>query len=87
MAISRLLKPSVIIRRNALYKGVLGGRRGWQVVGVVIWSKSLVKRVFGKHEEMISTEKLKKGQFVRIDAVAPLTRRQRRRACRARRAA
>ena len=83
--VPRLLRPSVIIRRNATYKGLLGGHKGWLAVGVVLWSKSFVKKTFGKQEEILTTEKLKKGQFLRIDAVAPPTRRQRRKATRVRR--
>ena len=83
--VPRLLRPSVIIRRNATYKGLLGGHKGWLAVGVVLWSKSFVKKTFGKQEEILTTEKLKKGQFLRIDAVAPPSRRQRRKAKRARR--
>ena len=83
--VPRLLRPSVIIRRNATYKGLLGGNKGWLAVGVVLWSKSFLKKTFGKQEEILTTEKLKKGQFLRIDAVAPPTRRQRRKATRVRR--
>ena len=83
--VPRLLRPSVIIRRNATYKGLLGGHKGWLAIGVVLWSKSFVKKTFGKQEEILTTEKLKKGQFLRIDAVAPPTRRQRRKATRVRR--
>jgi hypothetical protein len=83
--VPRLLRPSVIIRRNATYKGLLGGHKGWLAVGVVLWSKSFVKKTFGKQEEILTTEKLTKGQFLRIDAVAPPSRRQRRKAKRARR--
>ena len=83
--VPRLLRPSVIIRRNATYKGLLGGNKGWLAVGVVLWSKSFLKKTFGKQEEILTTEKLKKGQFLRIDAVAPPSRRQRRKAKRAHR--
>jgi hypothetical protein len=82
--VPRLLRPSVLIRRNATYKGLLGGHKGWLAVGVVLWSKSFLKKTFGKNEEILTTEKLTKGQFLRIDAVAPLTRRQRRALRRAR---
>ncbi len=75
--VPKLLRPSVILRRNATYKGLLGGQKGWLAVGVVLWSKSFLKKTFGKTEEIIATEKLTKGQFLRIDAVKPPNRRQR----------
>ena len=44
--VPRALKPSVLVRRNALYKGVLGGSRGWLAIGAVLWSKSFIKKTF-----------------------------------------
>ncbi|MEK7422870.1 MAG: hypothetical protein AAB131_03415 [Actinomycetota bacterium] len=76
MAIPRLLRPSVLLRRNALYKGLFGGSRGWLAVGAVIWGRKFVKRTFGRNEEIIATEKLTKGQFLRIDAIRPPSRRE-----------
>ena len=81
--VPKLLRPSVIIRRNATYKGLLGGSKGWLAVGVVLWSKSFLKKTFGKNEEILTTEKLTKGQFLRIDAVRAPSRRQRKKARRA----
>ncbi len=81
--VPRLLRPSVIIRRNAVYKGLLGGSKGWLAVGTVLWSRSFLKKTFGKNEELLTVERLTKGQFLRIDAIAPLTRRQRKRLRRA----
>jgi hypothetical protein len=75
----RPLRPSVILRRNAVYKGVLGGSKGWLAVGSVVWGRSLLKKYFGKNPEFLTVERLTKGQFLRIDAVAPTSRRQRRR--------
>ena len=77
--VPRMLRPSVVIRRNALYKGLLGGSKGWLAVGGVLWSRSFLKKTFGKNEELLTIEKLTKGQFLRIDAVQLPTRRQRRR--------
>lgn len=75
--IPRALRPAVLLRRNAMYKGVLGGSRLWLAIGAVLWSKSFLKKTFGKQEEILSTEKLTKGQFVRIDSLRPLSRKER----------
>lgn len=72
-----LLSPTALLRRSALYKGLLGGSRGWMAVGAVVWAPRLVKRVFGRNEEVVATEVLEPGQFVRLEAIRPLTRRQR----------
>lgn len=78
-----LLRPSVIIRRNVLQKGLLGRSTGWLAVGVLLWSKDAMKHLFGKRVEVVTTEVLKKGQFISIEALRPPTRRQRRAARRA----
>ena len=83
MAIPRLLKPSVVLRRNALYRGLLGGSRGWLAVGALIWGRGLLRRALGKQEQVLTVEKLTKGQGLRINAIGPTSRRQRRAARRA----
>ncbi len=75
---SRLLSPMLLIRRAALYKGLLGGSRGWLAVGAVLWGRGFLKKMFGKNEEILATEVLKGGQFVRLESLVPPTRRQRR---------
>lgn len=78
-----LLSPTAFLRRGALYKGVFGGSRGWMVIGAALWGPRLVKRVLGRSEEVLAVEKLKSGQFVRIEALRPPTRRERKAARRA----
>ena len=75
---STLLSPTALLRRNALYKGVLGGSRGWMAVGVVLWGPRLARKYFGKQEEVIAIEKLTAGQAIRLESIAPPTRKQRR---------
>ncbi len=78
-----LLSPTALLRRSALYKGVFGGSRGWLAVGAVLWGPKLLKRLMGKNEEVIATEKMVAGQVVRLEAIRPPTRRQRKAARRA----
>jgi hypothetical protein len=80
---SRLLSPSRLIRRAALYKGLFGGSKGWLAVGAVIWGRGFAKKAFGRNEEVVATEVLKAGQFVRLESLAPPTRKQRKAARRA----
>ena len=72
-----LLSPTVLLRRNALYKGVFGGSKGWMAVGAVLWGPKLFKRFLGKNEEIITTEKLVAGQWLQLEAISPPSRRQR----------
>lgn len=78
-----VLSLTVLLRRNALYKGVFGGSRGWMAVGAVLWGSKLFKRFLGKNEEVIATEKLVAGQWLRLEAISPPTRKQRKAARRA----
>jgi hypothetical protein len=79
-----LLSPTAFLRRGALYKGVFGGSRGWMAVGAVLWAPRVFKKFFGKSEEVVATEKLKAGQFVRLESIRPPTRRERKAIKRAR---
>lgn len=78
-----LLSPTAFLRRGALYKGLLGGSRGWMLVGAMFWLPRLLKRALGRNEQVLATEKLKPGQFVTIQALVPPTRSERKAARRA----
>jgi len=78
------MSPTFTLRRNALYKGFLGGSRGWMAVGVVLWGTKLMKKSFGRTPQFVSLEKLEPGQAVRIEAIPPMSRSERRAARRGR---
>ena len=73
-----MLRPTVVLRRNALRKGVFGGHKGWLAVGALLWGRGWLKRTFGRNEEVLLTETLRKGQWLRLEAVGPPTRKERR---------
>ncbi|MEO5902263.1 MAG: hypothetical protein ABIR68_19325 [Ilumatobacteraceae bacterium] len=72
-----LLNPFNLWRRNAIYKGLLGGDRTWLVIGAVVWGPKLVKRVLGRNEEIVATEKLRPGMALRIEPLPQTTRAER----------
>jgi hypothetical protein len=74
----RALSPSALIRSRAIHRGILGSSPLWRVVAVVVFGRRFLKRILGKNAEDLGTEKLEAGQFVRIEAIAPPTRRERR---------
>ena len=77
----RALSPSTLVRTRAIHRGILGSSPLWRAVAVVIFGRRLLKRLMGKNAEHLGTEKLRAGQEVQIEAIAPPpTRRQRRRA-------
>jgi hypothetical protein len=78
------LSPTAALRRNALYKGLLGGSRGWMAVGALVWGPRLMKKALGRNEQVVATERLVPGQAIRIEAIKPPSRDERRAARRAR---
>ena len=74
----RALSPSALIRSRAIHRGILGSSPLWRAVAVVVFGRRFLKRFLGKNAEDLGTEKLEAGQFVRIEAIAPPTRRERR---------
>jgi hypothetical protein len=67
----RLLSPIAYARRQGVYKGLLGGSRGWLTVGGFFWALRFLKKFMGKNEEVAATEVLKPGQAVTIIAIPP----------------
>ncbi len=53
-------------------------------VGAVVWGPRLVKKSLGRTEKIIFTEELKPGRALRLEAIRPPTRGERRAARRAR---
>jgi hypothetical protein len=49
MALPLLLRPSFIIRRNAMRKGLLGPSTFWKIVAVVVLGRGTLQRVFGRN--------------------------------------
>lgn len=66
------------LRSRGIKDGVLGGRRGWLILGVAVWSGRLLKKLVMRSPEVVSVEKLEPGQSVTVTALAPQERRRRR---------
>jgi hypothetical protein len=43
-----------------------------------VWAPRLLKRLLGRNEQVVATEVLKPGQVLRLEAIAPQTRAERR---------
>jgi len=79
-----LISPAALLRRKAAIKGFLGGNRAWMALGVLVWAPVLMRKTFGRNVELVSTEVLKPGQVVRIEAIRAPSKAERRAARRAR---
>lgn len=75
--IPRMFRPSVIIRRKAMYAGFLGPSKMWKVVGIVVFGRSSLKKFFGKQPEVIDKAALGSGRVMELVTAKPVTRRRR----------
>ena len=75
-----VLRPSFIIRRNAIRKGVLGPSTLWKVVALFVLGRGTLKRLFGRTPERLGVRTIRAGHVITVAAAAPLTRRQAKRA-------
>ena len=83
MARSRRLSPLRFARRMGLYRGILGGSRGWLVVGGLAYGARTVRRFMSRDTEIVLTERLRPGQPIALTALQAPTCQQRRAAHRA----
>jgi hypothetical protein len=72
-----ILSPFAFARRQGVYKGLLGGHRGWLVVGGTLWGARFLRRALGRNEEVAAVEVLRPGQAIRLEAIPALSRRER----------
>jgi len=73
------LRPAVIIRRNALRKGLLGPSMFWKVVAAWVFGKTSIKKFFGKQPDSLGTWKVGSNKFVNVINAQPTTKKQRKR--------
>jgi hypothetical protein len=74
------LRPSFIIRRNALRKGILGPSTLWKIVAALLFGRRTLQKLFGRQPESLGRRTIGVGHVITIAAAAPLTRRQAKRA-------
>lgn len=71
-------KVAKFLRYGALHKGLLGGSRGWRAVFFLMFGGRMVRKLSGKVPEILGTETLEPGHLLQIEAIAPMTRREKR---------
>ena len=78
---TRVLRPSIIIKRKALAHGLFGDSRPWRLVALIVFGVPAFRRVFGKNAELLGVVKMKgPGHVLRVETYTKPTRRQRRKA-------
>jgi len=76
----RALRPSVVIRRKAIWSGFLGPSKLWKIVGAFVFGQGTIKKFFGKTPEKISSQKVGLNSFVNVINAKPMTKKQRKQA-------
>ncbi len=76
----RALRPSVIIRRKAIWSGLLGPSRMWKVIAALVFGQGTIKKFFGKSPEKITTQKIGLNSFVNVINAKPMTKKQQKQA-------
>ena len=72
-----VLNPFNILRRTALYRGVLGGSKRWLVVGAVVWGPHLLRRAMGRHPQVVAIDPMAIGHVLRIELLPQDTKLER----------
>jgi hypothetical protein len=63
------LSPSVAVQRKALARGFFGESRFWQVVGVLIFGRIILRRLMRTGPELVAIERLQPGQGIILTGV------------------
>ena len=72
----------LILRRRAVLDGIFRGHRGWRAVAVVVFGARFLRRALGRNPQLLTIDRLLPGQTMVVRAIAPTSRRGRRRAAR-----
>jgi hypothetical protein len=72
-------RPSVVVRRKAMQRGVFGPSTLWKGIAVAVYGRNAFKSFFGKQPERIDKVRLRTGEQLTIRTAKPLSRREQRR--------
>jgi len=77
--VPRAYRPSIVVRRNAMRRGLFGSSTLWTGVAVVVFGRNALKSLLGKQPERIDKVRLRMGEQLIIRTAKPLSRREQRR--------
>lgn len=72
----RVFRPSVVIRRKAIWSGLFGTSKLWKIIGAVGFGQRSIKKFFGKHPETIAKQKVGFNSFVNVLIAKPMPAKQ-----------
>jgi hypothetical protein len=71
------IRPSIVIQRRAISKGLLGPSVFWKIVAVALFLRGPVEGTFGRRSERLARYRIGPGHSVRVSTFNPTTRKQR----------
>lgn len=71
------IRPSIVIQRKAISKGLLGPSVFWKIVAVALFLRGPIEGTFGRRSERLARFGVGPGHAVRVSTSKPLTRKQR----------
>lgn len=66
-----LLRPSVLVRRASISKGLLGDDRFWRTIFLLMMGRRAMRKIMGSDPEVVALDRLEPGQFMTIEAIDP----------------
>lgn len=72
----RALRPSVLLRRKAMYSGLFGNSTFWKVAAVWLFGRSTLKKFFGRSTEVVQVTRFGPGHVMQIVTERPPSRRE-----------
>jgi len=73
------VRPSVVIRRKAMRRGILGRSTFWRVVAIFVFGGKTIKKLFGRTPDILGTRTIGVGSIITIAVFMPMTRKERKR--------
>jgi hypothetical protein len=77
--VPRAYRPSRVVRRTAVRRGVFGPSAVWKGVAALVYGGNAFKSLFGKQPERIDKVRLRTGEQLIIRTAKPMSRREQRR--------
>jgi len=71
-----VVQPAGYLKRMSIVRGVNGSSTAWKIVAVVVYSRVNFKRFFGKHPENLGSWKTGTGDFVKVTAAKPTSKKE-----------
>ncbi len=65
------------LRHRSVNRGFIQGRRGWQILGLVLYGHEIMRKALRSEPELVATARLEPGAAVKIETIDPRSKRGR----------